>query len=282
MRPLTDRAVVVSLVSLACALVASVVTLAWDGSFPPPAGDPVNGVLAEARGWSAVTAFLALPLGVIALRAAARGSLRGRVVWAGIEVYLVYTYLEIAVSPPFSALYLLYVATFATAIPAALMAISSVDAATLAEAVSPSVPRRGIALFALTFPIVLAGAWLSDIVPRLIAGDFGYPTGPAAVAHVVHALDLGLQVPLGIAAGLLLLRREPAGWWVGGILLVQAVCMAAALTAMVGVHAVAAGDSAFAAAPFAGLFVVCLGLAVRFLRGMEDEGRGGPRALAAA
>jgi hypothetical protein len=54
-------------------------------------------VLAEARGWSAATLGVAIPLAVISLHAALRGSLRGRLVWLGVLAYFVYTYLEFAV-----------------------------------------------------------------------------------------------------------------------------------------------------------------------------------------
>jgi len=56
-------------------------------------------------------------LAAISLAAAYRGSLRGRLVWVGSLSYFVYTYLEFAVSPPFTALYLLHVTAFGSAIP---------------------------------------------------------------------------------------------------------------------------------------------------------------------
>jgi hypothetical protein len=146
------------------------------------------------------------------------------------------------------------------------MAVASVDASTLAGALDRRGPRRTLAAFALVFPLVLAGAWLRDIVSRTLAGQFGYPVGPAALAHVVHALDLGLRVPLGLATGVMLLRREPAGWWVGGILLVQALDMSAALTAMVATSSVTSGGSVVVAAPFALLCVFCAVLSVAFYR----------------
>jgi len=56
MKPIHRATVALSLVSAACAAVASVATLAWRGAFPEPIpAPPFNGALAEARGWSAVT-----------------------------------------------------------------------------------------------------------------------------------------------------------------------------------------------------------------------------------
>ncbi len=121
-------AAILTIIVLVCAASASLVTLAWRGSFPGPSpAAAVNAVLAEARGWSAATLLLAIPLAVVALAAARRGSLRGRLVWLGSLAYFVYTYLEFAVSPPFTALCLLHVVAFACAIPALVMGIASVD-----------------------------------------------------------------------------------------------------------------------------------------------------------
>ena len=128
MKPVPRSAALLTTIVLVCAMAASIATLAWPGSFPSPSPAPaVNTVLAEARGWSAVTLLLVAPPTAIALGAALRGSLRWRLGWIGSLAYFVYTYLELAVSPPFTALYLLYVGAFACAVPALVMGTTSVD-----------------------------------------------------------------------------------------------------------------------------------------------------------
>jgi hypothetical protein len=128
MKPIPRSAVLLSTVVLVCASAASLATLMWRGSFPhPPPASTGNSVLAEARGWSAATLLVAIPMSCISLWAACRGSLRGRLVWLGAFAYFVYTYLEFAVSPPFTALYLVYVTAFACAIPALVIGATSVD-----------------------------------------------------------------------------------------------------------------------------------------------------------
>ena len=267
MKPIPRSAAILTLIVLVCAAAASLVTLAWRGSFPDPSpAAAVNTVLAEARGWSAATLLPAIPLAVVALAAARRGSLRGRLVWLGSLAYFVYTYLEFAVSPPFTALYLLYVVVFACAIPALVMGIASVDVDGLPSAFGKRAPRRTVAVFSLVFAAVLALVWLKGIVARTVAGSFAWPTGEEAVGHVVRALDLGLQVPLGLAAGILLLRRRAAGDLVGAIMLVNAVCMGMALTAMVAWAAATSGASLWTAGPFAIASGVVAILAVVFFR----------------
>jgi hypothetical protein len=274
MRPVPRAAVVLSLVVVATAAAASLATLHWRGAFPDPSPAPVvNRVLAEARGWSAATLLVAIPLALLSLRAARRGSIRGRLLWIGALAYFVYTYLEFAVGPPFTALYLLYVAAFACAIPALVMGVASVDLPELRATLGAAVPRRAIAMFCLLLAALLACAWLKNIVSRTVRGAFGWPLGADAVGHVVRALDLGLQVPLGLATGILLLRRRPAGDLVAAIFLANGVCMGGALTAMVAWSFAASGAPVWSAWPFAVAWAVGIVFAVAFFR----PGTGVPR-----
>jgi hypothetical protein len=102
-------------------------------------------------------------------------------------------------------------AAVACAIPALLIGVASIDVNALFAAFGERAPRRLVAAFATATAVMLTLAWLKGIVARIAARDFGWPSGEAAIGHVVHALDLGLQVPLAAATALLLLRRRPAG-----------------------------------------------------------------------
>lgn len=227
-------------------------------------------MLAEARGYCAATLLVPISLSLLALRAASRGSIRGRLVWIGSLAYFVYTYLEFAVSPPFTVLYLVYVVAFACAIPALVMVAASMDITELHEMFGARTRRRSIAVFSLVLAALLALAWLKDIVSRSLAGSFGWPVGADAIGHVVHALDLGLQVPLGIASGVLLLRRRPAGDLIAAIMLVNAVYMGAALTAMVAWAAAASGARLWIAWPFAIAWAIAIIFAVSLFRAVNE------------
>lgn len=266
MRPIPNSALALSMIALLGALVASLATLLWDGAFPDPPGTTVpNTILAEARGWSAVTLFLALPLGFAAL-VTARRSLRGRLWWTGTLAYLLYTYLEMACAPPFTALYLVYIATFATALAALPMAAASFEIPALPAAFGERAPRRALATFGVVVSLGLSAAWMRDISARLISGNAAWPDPYGAVRHVVEALDLGLQVPLGLGAAALLLSRRPAGFLVGSVEVVMAVCMSAALSGMVAMSGVASGQGPAVAAPFLALFVVAALIGWRWFR----------------
>jgi hypothetical protein len=264
----TLAASLLTLAALLGAALASVLTLAWDGAFPaavPP--EPVNRVLAEGRGWSFVTLFLVVPLGLAALRhARGEGPLVARLALPGLLAYLVYTYLELAVGPPFTPLYLVYIATFACALVALVQSVAAIDRTALARALEGQAPRRSVAAFGLVFALGLCLAWSPAILGDTLAGRFGWPSGTAAVAHVVHALDLGLYVPLGLATAILAWRRRPAGFVLGAIALVIGLTMGTALVAMVVVALLAEGAGPLGALPFLAIPLVALVLAYRYFR----------------
>jgi hypothetical protein len=271
LKPLPGAASLLSLLAAGCALAASLTTLAWAGAFPVPPGSAFNAALAEARGWSAVSVLVASGLAGLIASGAARRSARARLVLVGALVYLVYSYLELAVSPPFTPLSLVYIAAFACAIPALVMASASFELGALATRFGERAPRRSVAAFGLLSSTLLCLAWLKGMLARVAAGDFGWPTGIDAIGHVVHALDLGLLAPLGLAAGLLLLRRRAAGYLVGAAMLVNAACMGSALSAMVFVSSWSSGAPLRAALPFALVPCAALALAIRFLAALKDE-----------
>jgi hypothetical protein len=263
MRPLPLSGWLLAMSSAFTALAASAVTLVWDGAFPPAPGQLASAAGAEARGWSAVTLLLAVPVLVFCLSEPPRQVHRARMAAMGGLVYLAYTYLELAVSPPFTPLYLAYVLVFATAIPAIVIIGRSVDIELAPWTLGEGAPRKAIALYSLAFAIVLSAAWLRGVVSAMAAGTFGWPSGDAAVGHVVHALDLGLVVPLGVSTGLLLLKRRPGGDVLAMVTITFAVLMGAALAAMVGWRSVVDGHGLAPALPFALAWLAPVALALR-------------------
>ena len=76
---------------------------------------PVNA--AQAVGQDLITLVVALPTLVISAILALRGSRRAHLVWLGVLVYLVYTYLTYALAIQFNPLFLVYVALLGCSAP---------------------------------------------------------------------------------------------------------------------------------------------------------------------
>ncbi len=192
--------------------------------------NPVR-VVAEGIGWDVVTLFGVAPALLVVSWFVARGSVRGRLAATGLLGYVAYQYLMYAmfwaVGPLFPAFVLLY--------PLAIWGIVRLVAATdldeLAARLGPGFPRRATAWFSLALALLLVLMW----VPRIglaLSGDVAGAGLLGTPTLVVQALDLGIVVPLALAAAWTLWRGHRSAPVLAGLLMVKAVAMAIAIMAM--------------------------------------------------
>lgn len=88
---------------------------------------PINA--AQAVGQDLITLVVALPVLVISAILAVRGSRRAHLLWLGVLVYLVYTYLMYALAIKFNPLFLLYVALLGCSLYALIGGLATTDLA---------------------------------------------------------------------------------------------------------------------------------------------------------
>jgi hypothetical protein len=179
-----------------------------------------------------VTLFFGIPLLVLGVVLAGRGSLRGRVLLAGTLGYFLYTYTAMSMLTAYNDFFLIYVALMGLSLFAFVLALMSIDVASLPAHFSSAFPRRTIAGFALFLGAMLMLLWLKLIVPPLLEGT--PPEGLYSYSTlVIQALDLGIIAPTAILTGALLLRRSPFGYLLCSVVLVLGFTMGAALLAMI-------------------------------------------------
>ena len=188
-------------------------------------------LVAEGIGWDLVTLFLAVPVTVAALFGLARGTLRGRLLAAGMFAYFFYQYLMYATTWAFGPLFLLFVAIYGASLGCIAWIVSTISLASLPTRFSGRFPARGIGIFSVVIAVVLVGMWLTRIVPAMQGEIDGVLLGQTTL--VVQALDLGIVVPMAFFAGVLAWRRRPVGYLLAALFVVKGVAMAAAITAMV-------------------------------------------------
>ena len=172
----------------------------------------------ETESWTAQAvgqdiANLAVLVALLLLaRAAARGSGRALVAWAGTVVYTAYTFSIYVFAIHFGPLFLLYVAVLALSVWSLVGFFTAIDP----QRVRAAFRGRHVAGLASTLLVVLAAGfallWLGQDLPAMISGtppeelrDTGLRTNP------VHVLDLALFLPAALTAGILLRRNRPWG-----------------------------------------------------------------------
>jgi hypothetical protein len=174
----------------------------------------------NARGTALVMMVAGVPLLVLSMLRATRGSWRFHVVWLGILSYLTYNAVLLLFGTPLNSLFLLYVATFSLG----LFSLGTLVNATEPHAVSDQLvglPRRGMAIFVWTIVGLNALVWLRGIIPTIGAADptaalegLGLTTNPSWVQ------DLAFWLPMAAIAAAWLWLRKPWGYVLVGAWLV--------------------------------------------------------------
>lgn len=229
-------------------------------------------VVPQALGQDAVTLFAVLPLLMIALAAARRGSLRGRLLWLGALGYMTYAYGTYALWANWNPLFLVYVAVFGCALYAVALGLVDTDAAAVRAALRTTQSARPMARFFVVTAILVSALWLAEEVTALVRGEvpptlIQMETG----TNVVHVFDLAVVMPAFVIAAVLLWRDRPWGYVLAGLLLVKAATIGAAVLAMMWFMA----QAGFAvAAPlavfFAALTTSAVALAWHLLRALPS------------
>ncbi|CAN5546456.1 hypothetical protein BH24ACT22_BH24ACT22_08760 [soil metagenome] len=228
---------------------------------------------AQAVGQDLITLVVALPVLVASAVLAGRGSGRAHLVWLGVLVYLVYSYVIYAIAVQFNPLFLVYVALLGCSLYALIGGLVTTDFADIKARFSRGTPERVVSIFLAVLAVLFYLMWLSEAIPALLTGevpqsvvDNGTPT------NAVHVLDMAWILPATILTALWLWRGRAIGYTLAGVLLTFLSLLALAIMSMI-VFMVLYGQavSVGPAAIFAILFAISLWMLVRYLRGLEEK-----------
>ncbi len=189
-------------------------------------------VAAQAGAQDIVTLFIGIPVLILATVLGRRGSLRGGLLLAGTLAYFLYTFASYSFGHAYNALFLVYVALFALALFAFVLALMKLDIPCLPDGFSSRFPRRSIALYSFALGAFLLVAWTERIVGAALADRSPYGL-EANTTLVIQVLDLGLVVPASLLGGILLWKRRPWGYALSSIILIDGLTYFFALLAMI-------------------------------------------------
>ena len=180
-----------------------------------------------------VTLFIGVPLLLIALFAARKGSISGRFLLAGTLGYFLVTYLFYLVMGMYNPLFLAYAFLMGASFFAFTLTMLSFDVNKLPLFFAVNTPVKFAGGFLIFNAFSIALLWLSIVVPPLITGIIY----PKELEHyttlIVQGLDLGLLLPLAAVSGVLLIRKIPSGYLLGPVYFIFLSLMMTALTAKV-------------------------------------------------
>jgi hypothetical protein len=216
---------------------------------------------------------VALPLLLVTMWLALRGSLVGLLLWPGALFYGLYWYVLYLIGAPFSVLFLLYVPLVALSAYTIIALLSTIDAEQARQQLADIVPARIIGgilivLALLTLAQDASGAFVTALAENA-------PIDPDA--RHVWISDLVLQAPAVLVGGVLLWRHEALGYVVGAGLLFQYVLSALGFVASMALRAILTGSPLDAVACIVLLVfgVICsVPLVWIFIRGAKVAGAG--------
>jgi hypothetical protein len=180
-----------------------------------------------------VTLFIGVPLLLIALMWAKKGSLKGRFLLSGVLGYFFVTYLFYLAMGMYNYLFLAYSFLMGTTFFAFALTLLSFDLEATPSVFSEKTPTKFVGIFLIFNAFAIASLWLSVVVPPLLDGSII----PKDVEHyttlIVQGMDLGLLLPLSFVSGWLLIKRTPFGYLMGTTYLIFLSLLMTALCAKI-------------------------------------------------
>lgn len=178
----------------------------------------------SARGTALVVVVIAVPLLIISMALAARGSARAVITWLGAATYLLYNSVLFLIATPFNSLFLAYVAMFALSVWTLVLVLGEIDVRAFARRFSTRLPARALGAFLGTVAVLNTLAWLAGAVPALFKpGPPAFLEGTGLTTMPTYVQDLSFWLPVTFVAAVWLWQRRPWGIVIGGALLVYGV-----------------------------------------------------------
>jgi hypothetical protein len=209
------------------------------------------------RGTALVVLVLAVPLVIVAMAAARRGSLLGVVGWIAGVGFIAYQGWMFLFAIPFNGLFLVYVVMFGCSFWAFVALLLGLRADAFASAFTSALPARLLAGWMVASCLAFYALWLKNVVPALFdSAAPAFLVGSGMVTPTNYVLDMALFLPFTIAVARALWRRTPWGLVVGGAMLVALVLESIAIAADQWVGSAADPGSTIASAAMTPAFLV--------------------------
>jgi hypothetical protein len=180
-----------------------------------------------------ITLFIGIPLLIISLFIARKGSLKGKFLLAGTVGYFLVTYLFYTVMAMYNQMFLAYVIIMGVSFFALLILIQSFNKKDLVNSFQADTPVKATGGFLIFNSIAIGLLWLSIIVPPLLDGAIIPVQAEHYTTLIVQGLDLGILLPASFVCGILLMKKQPMGYLFAPVYFVFLSILMTALTAKV-------------------------------------------------
>lgn len=188
-------------------------------------------VAAQGKASDFITLLFAVPLLLISLILANKGSFRARLLLSGTLGYFLYTYMSYTFLWMYNPFFIVYVLLMSASLFAFVLSLMSFDIKNIPSLFSEKLPVKFLGGFQFFVAFAVGSLWLGKIAPSIL-----YGTVPEGLEHyttlVIQGMDIGFVVPAAILSGVLLIRKKPFGYLLSSVIIFKGITMLTAITAM--------------------------------------------------
>lgn len=168
---------------------------------------------AQSAGQDMADLFLVTPALLITAILAARKRKGALLAWAGVVMYIVYSFIIFCFAVHFNRLFLFYCAILGLSFYSLAWFFYTLLITPVSKTQFNEVPRKTTGIYFIILAILFAFLWLSEIIPAIIANDVPESVREAGLfTNAVHVIDLSVILPGMLISGILLLKKRYIGY----------------------------------------------------------------------
>jgi hypothetical protein len=188
----------------------------------------------QAIGQDIFDLFLIVPLFLITSVFAIRRNKTALLLWAGVNVFIIYTYVIYCFAVHFNSLFLVYCLilglSFFSLVYFVFLSVSEFAGTGYSE----SMPVKTIGIFFIVIACLFYLTWLKDIIPAIIGNyipkniiEGGIITNP------VQVLDLSVFLPALLITAVIFLKKKPFGLILTPVILLFCILMELSISTLI-------------------------------------------------
>ncbi len=189
---------------------------------------------AQGIGQDIVNLFIIIPLFLIATILYYKGNKRAILIWGGVLLYLIYSFVIYCLAQPFNFLFLVYCAILGLSFYSGLYFMLTMINKPIKSWYKGEIPVKLVSTFFIVVAILFYFVWLSEVIPASINNEVPQSVIENGVnTNPVHVLDLSILLPALLITAILLLKGHKFGYLLTPILLIFFILMTLAILGMV-------------------------------------------------
>ena len=181
---------------------------------------------AQSIGQDIIDLFLVTPALIITTLFVRRKSKTAMMLWAGINLYLVYTFIIYCFDVHFNKLFLVYSFALGLSFYSFAYFLLSLVKEKITDWFDEKIPSRFIGIYFLLIPLMFYFLWLSEILPAIINNETPKSLKETGLfTNPVHVIDLSVFLPGLFLIGILLIKRKNIGLLLAPVVLTFFIIM---------------------------------------------------------